>query len=116
MSKHTPGPWRVKKNRPGQSYFVVYQGTKGQPTVAAVHESNVLSCVSVNQFPSAKVNIQGNEEIARANARLIAASPEMLEFLKQLAAEKSKSTQHARQFLDRGLEKVIAKAEGVNDE
>ena len=69
MSKHTPGPWKVESSSKDGSRVTA---------IALVAWCGANSCFGVdgNQFISAKQ--------ARANARLIAAAPELLEALKAL--------------------------------
>lgn len=65
--KHTPGPWKVNNvfldNAPNR--FIVSQGKWGGRNVADCGESG-----------------QGDWDINEANARLIAAAPELLEALR----------------------------------
>ena len=66
MNKHTPGPWKVQKPDhfvDGLSHFVV----SDHP--------------SVSYFHIAEMGTHDGREQAAANARLIAAAPEMLEAL-----------------------------------
>lgn len=69
MSKHTPGPWNttcgvatVSDNRPS-------------PRIVAECDPGMIDCHSVDPIQMAE---------ARANARLIAAAPLLLEVLKSL--------------------------------
>ena len=64
MSKHTPGPWRAVPNAPGISDTVI---DSGRMVVA-----DVISRKSTDEL--------------RANARLIAAAPELLEALQTCMA------------------------------
>jgi len=70
MSGHTPGPWAV---------------TKGSPR--KVTANGVLICNAVlRNSATTKQNAAGKgEEKAKANARLIAAAPELLEALEVIA-------------------------------
>ena len=65
MSKHTPGPWHIKPYR------------------------NFRKCIwasfETNPYPLAHVPVMGHQKHVDANARLIAAAPELLEALKDLA-------------------------------
>jgi hypothetical protein len=65
-AQHTPGPWKVKA------------GTN------AVLAGRKQICSHVNAASALPVNMLEDQEIAQANARLIAAAPEMLEVLKTL--------------------------------
>lgn len=67
MSKHTSGPWIMKPIRDFTH------------TIFQVEISNAN-----NPYWVAKVNLYGNQEISRSNARLIAAAPEMYELLKAI--------------------------------
>lgn len=71
-AKHTPGPWKVRKHWFDGGAYEVYPSRGRKPDVgtwAAIAE--VTDYVSKN-------------ESARANARLIAAAPELLSALIQL--------------------------------
>jgi hypothetical protein len=100
---HTPGPWRIEPYRddhPDTSYFVV--GADGN-TVCAVE----------NQQDGGVYY-----EPCKADARLIAAAPEMLEALKLLEAALTQyNLRDARKRFSLGVAdaaagKAIAKAEG----
>jgi hypothetical protein len=70
MSKHTPGPWQLIK--PGIGYFDDLKALEGRTWgVAADSFGDKLHTI-----------VRGTEE---ANARLIAAAPEMLEALRDAA-------------------------------
>jgi len=62
MSEHTPGPWAV-----GPDLEVVYEPNGCRVT-----------------YPLSITSMKGRTDEDRANARLIAAAPEMLESLKDL--------------------------------
>jgi hypothetical protein len=66
MSKHTPGPWKVKA------------GTN------AVLAGRKQICSHVNAASALPVNMLEDQEIAQANARLIAAAPDLLEAMQAL--------------------------------
>ncbi len=61
MSKHTPGPWVSRNNR-------VFRGGK-------------CICSNVNAASPTPQNIEEDVAMSIANARLIAAAPELLEAL-----------------------------------
>lgn len=62
MSKHTPGPWSVAETR--HKYDTVIRGPKGEPIALAL--------------------IAGyTKQEGAANARLIAAAPDLLRYLKE---------------------------------
>lgn len=72
-ARHTPGPWEAKRNSSFWEVKPINGGYDGLPfTVADV-------CASAPGFPDA-----GLQE---ANARLIAAAPELMEALQELVAE-----------------------------
>lgn len=59
-AKHTPGPWRAEPNPPNTKQWIV---------IASTHETVVHS-------------VAGGKDHAEANARLIAAAPDLLELVK----------------------------------
>ena len=69
MSKHTPGPWAMTAD--GCGFYV--EG--GNLLVAVAHE--------VDQHPTDIDEFMAGEE-TEANARLIAAAPELLEFAEEV--------------------------------
>ena len=71
MTQHTPGPW----NNDTHPWDVLADGKRTTP-IATVH-----------------VEVDGGNE-ARANARLIAAAPELLEALKSLVGRFEGCTSH----------------------
>ena len=75
MSKHTPGPWE----RRGKSVVV-----KGAPRRNNAYSGRICN-VQGNGEGKTKIN-----EIANANANLIAAAPQMLEALEELVELKDR--------------------------
>ena len=63
MTQYTPGPWRAEKTRPTTR------------TTGAWHVFDAFGTTAV---------VLGNDDEAAANARLIAAAPELLEALRGL--------------------------------
>lgn len=105
-NKHTPGPWRLKAGRnigntiEGYSGRRGFEGDDGYRTVALYQ-----SCEPTGLRAEEVVN-------ATANARLIAAAPEMLEALQEIVAAADGDWWEQ---LDATLEKsraAIAKATG----
>jgi hypothetical protein len=93
--KHTPGPWVVNKQHKTISY-------KGCFDVATADNEYLIA-----------QTIGGLGEQEEANARLIAAAPDLLEALKQLASV-AIGTEHGKQFeyqIDLAIA-AIAKATG----
>lgn len=86
MSKHTPGPWLARGR---------YIGVKN-------HASFIAECRDQNGNWS-------NTEFSEANARLIAASPEMLAYLYKLVPEDCTGEKNCVHCEGMAL---IAKAEG----
>lgn len=95
-AKHRPGPWGIF---PHGEYKRMYIETENSPGYS-------ICC-----FPA------GHDETDKANARLIAAAPELLEALKMYVDTTSqppdKLMEHILNVLDLA-EKAIAKAEGIN--
>ncbi|MGZ3694120.1 MAG: hypothetical protein ACXWQO_07960 [Bdellovibrionota bacterium] len=81
MSKHTPGPWQVP----------FYDRVDGGGEQIAILNKGNPNCV--------------------ADARLIAAAPAMLEYLKTCLAISGGRTSFGK-YLPKGIEELIAKAEG----
>lgn len=96
MTDHTPGPWRVIHQR----------------TIREIHSSNGPKVADVYDFT-------GDSQFARADARLIAAAPELLEALKEIQEGRGAFSMdhltHAANTIEemKALAKTaIAKAEG----
>ena len=91
MSKHTPGPWCVD-DHPKMQILMVVAEAGGMPGLI------------VNQGRITKTD--------RANARLIAAAPDLLEAAKQVLARLDHETAPVTMFDADKLRHAIAKAEG----
>ena len=76
MIKHTPGPWNSK-------LVIAWQG----PNYIKVVGSNGAEIAAIQPHPNGsgqRLNNDELEEIAKANERLIAAAPELLEACKEV--------------------------------
>jgi hypothetical protein len=103
QSKHTPGPWRV------ESPF-------GEPGLFVAAPSSALVC---RLYPVDDRYVRDQKESIEANARLIAAAPELLEALRPLAdieLDNATVTVLGAGFtsLVRNARAAIAKAEGAD--
>jgi hypothetical protein len=87
VSKHTLGPWEVRKN---------------EPWVIAKAYGNMKSVVHLN------LPIEQSEE-QRANARLIAAAPDLLDVAKEANAELERLND-PRGFVSMRQERIMEKA------
>jgi len=104
--KHTPGPWNIV-GREGHAAFgerwVVFQGDEYN------HKSQRIAVVSLGGLPA------GDQELSTANARLIAAAPDLLaaceDALITLQAVKHFLHDHELDSIEY-LKLAIAKAEG----
>jgi hypothetical protein len=96
MSAHTQGPWAVRDIPTGQRYIGPSQDG-GAPSVALV---------------LARVNVP--DERLAADARLIAAAPELLEALQRLSAqcERMRMLGQSQSNAERNAAAVLAKATG----
>lgn len=96
MSKHTPGKW-----------VVAHRGFEGKPTVVA-HRAGRPCTIALLE--------SGKREEDAANARLIAAAPELLDTLKRAAIDLTKKLEERGELADSDtialIHAVIAKAEG----
>ena len=95
-AQHTPGPWKVKA------------GTN------AVLAGRKQICSHVNAASALPVNMLEDQEIAQANARLIAAAPDLLEALKGvLKVERGSSGRIILEgWHEEAIRAAIAKATG----
>lgn len=100
MSKHTPGPWTAwKLNRGGSKMPVGVPITASGLAIARAFESSLLNH-------------------AKANARLIAASPELYELALAIRAYESiplnefKHRNRARLAIFEDARRIVAKVEG----
>ena len=88
MQAYTPGPWEAK----GKS--VRTTGHTAQGSAPNGYEGGICNCFGKRMGPRAKL-----DEMAEANARLIAAAPELLEALRWYIAHDAKEFQ----YLDKGI-------------
>lgn len=103
MSKHTPGPWEVSIDDCGR--------LAGRPGIFAPDE---LDCAVVHWDGFVQEfwrSARGDKEI-QANARLIAAAPEMLEALELANAALSGANMNLR-TVEQKVRAAIAKATGA---
>ena len=89
-AQHTPGPWKVKAHS------------------TAVLAGRKQICSHVNAASVLPVNMVEDQKIANANARLIAAAPDLLEALQHLMVAHGEQLDYAFQQ----AQDAIAKATG----
>lgn len=94
MSKHTPGPWVIRQGDEWTNSIVTQHGT--------------LPNGEANDWEVASYNLRRDE--AKANARLIAAAPELLEALRVAFGHVDRDTHWNDHAL---IAAVLAKLEGV---
>jgi hypothetical protein len=90
MSKHTPGPWGY------ESFALSEEIVSNDKVIATVHSRHCM-------FP----------EEMRANARLIAAAPDLLEALLTLLGETEDSDYLSRSEQEKKAKAVITKAKEI---
>lgn len=103
MSAHTRGPWKVGEVRESSS-------RKADLVYARIDAERVVGAVAV--YSGGKRGVVVSEEEALANARLIAAAPELLEALRLLARAYERVTGRESTPLLAKARAAIAKAEG----
>lgn len=100
-AKHTPGPWRV------------FEHSWCDTSIGAPGTSNAICRLDINH--ATEESQEADEAQMAANARLIAAAPELLEALKACAAVCAGETTNKRGLIS-ALEQAraaLAKCEGV---
>jgi hypothetical protein len=99
MSKHTPGPWVVRDD--GHDYLWPLIDAEN---VGAGHYASIAIAIQRDPHPQHRGGIDA--ATAAANARLIAAAPELLNALKQLVDTPVSDSAY------RAARAAIARAEG----
>lgn len=105
MSKHTPGPWAFSTSTNGWSYTInIFQADNATPTDGWSDVGYIIKTCEGEQ-----------QAIQHANARLIAAAPELLEALQAIVKslvdqDDEGMIEHAQQMIDARV--AIAKATG----
>ena len=91
-NKHTPGPWAIRRAR-------------GHVYIRAEHDAEVARMGGEN--------VLADDSSAAANARLIAAAPELLEALRDLVSAEGLPAGYAnRKLLTEAAQAAIVKATG----
>ena len=99
-TKHTPGPWRV------------FEHSWCDTSIGAPGTSNAICRLDINH--ATEESQEADEAQMAANARLIAAAPELLEALQRLSAqcERLRMAWQLESDAEKTARAVIAKATG----
>jgi hypothetical protein len=101
--KHTPGPWQVE----------YYTGDHGRPTVVKKTPGRVGNPISAVTI----LFTHDGDAVTEANARLIAAAPDLLAAcIQALSSIEVDEESHLRQVVGDVLREAIAKAVARNEE
>ena len=108
MSKHTPKPWHILRHKNHKGIIICFKDYSmkgpGHPKV-----DRAICLMSEHADKS-------TQEV-EADANLIAAAPEMLEFIKEVSCPKQLSEDQLRLArLESWAAKLISKAEGKDNE
>jgi len=101
---HTPGPWNVEPFPNGSNMWSALIGSHARNQIAAVV---MLPCKEPSDYSAECAVIEES-----ANARLIAAAPELLAALKEIAELTSKRQLPLTVQINDAARAAIAKAEG----
>jgi hypothetical protein len=94
-TKHTPGPWKIRKSFRGKNLIVEHlAGTPGNHWVQEV------------------CNVPGQDDESAATASLIAAAPDLLEALREILAIPYSLDDQERCHIARLARAAVTKAEG----
>ncbi len=111
MSKHTKGPWSIDQIAENSDMYPDKVGPTKTYESTFVLDSTNDRCIAVLSDSDQDLNTDLSEQELEANARLIAAAPELLEALKQLI-EELPDKGIVTQLTLRGAIRAIDKAEG----
>jgi len=105
MSKHTPGPWTFSTSSDGWSYSIYIAQADGAP-----YTPNYSDVAYITQTCTGE-----RQQVQEANARLIAAAPDMLDALRRavLALAFASETSAAMHDDYEAVSRAIAKATGA---
>jgi hypothetical protein len=101
MNMHTPGPWQWRQNHPRAVYMYEVEAVDGKSTR--------IACIG-DCYPDERDAAMIEQQ--QANARLIAAAPELLEACKRAIAFLSLGPDYNPQNVAEVLWSAIDKAEG----
>jgi hypothetical protein len=106
-TKHTPGPWLIANDH-------VATHVKHHPWCADIRRATGPMIASLQAYPSGDRDPDWDytNDQAKADARLIAAAPDLLEACKLAARYWDGEYNHDQSHVTRALSAAIAKAEG----
>lgn len=117
MTEHTPGPWRVGEEIKSSKRLVYirieYDGGESSLSNTCVYphrkDGSTYSTETRNEFGEDRPEPAVEDEECRANARLIAAAPDLLAACLRILADGYGTALGDLEFMQRAVDKAVGK-------